>query len=44
MLAKIFDTHPSLVYKWVVEAADKLPQFQISDDITEIEFDEMWHL
>jgi len=43
MLAKIFDTHPSLVYKWVREAADRLPQPQISDDITEIEFDEMWH-
>ncbi len=43
MLAKIFDTHPSLVYKWVTEAADRLPQPEISDDITEIEFDEMWH-
>lgn len=43
MLAKIFNTHPSLVYKWIIEASDKLPQSQISDDITEIEFDEMWH-
>lgn len=43
MLAKIFDTYPSLVYRWVVEASEKLPEQQINDSITEIEFDEMWH-
>lgn len=43
MLAKIFNTHPSLVYRWVVEASNKLPAYQINETITEIEFDEMWH-
>lgn len=43
MIAKIFHTHSSLIYKWVVEASEKLPYYKISDAITEIEFDEMWH-
>jgi len=43
MLAKIFNTHPSLVYRWVKEASEKLLEYQIDDNITEIEFDEMWH-
>ena len=43
MLAKIFNTHPSLVYRQVKEASKKLPGYQIDDNITEIEFDEMWH-
>jgi transposase len=43
MLAKIFDTHPSLVYRWIVEAGAKLPEEPIDSDIDEIEFDEMWH-
>ena len=43
MLAKIFNTHPSLVYRWIKEASERLPKYQIEDNITEIEFDEMWH-
>ena len=43
MLAKIFDTHPSLVYRWIKETSERLPEYQIDDNITEIEFDEMWH-
>jgi len=43
MLAKIFDTNQSLVYRWIVEAGAKLPEPRIDNDITEIEFDEMWH-
>ena len=43
MLARIFDTWPSLVYRWIVEAGAKLPAQEISGEITEIEFDEMWH-
>lgn len=39
MLAKIFDNHPSLVYRCVVEKYEKLPQQQqqIDDSITEID-------
>ena len=43
MLAKIFNTYPSLTYRWIVEAGCKLPKQEIPGDITEIEFDEMWH-
>lgn len=43
MLAKIFDTWPSLVYRWIVEAGAKLPEQEISGEIKQIEFDEMWH-
>lgn len=43
MLAKLYNTWPSLVYRWVKEAAEKLPEVKVPDDTTEIEFDEMWH-
>jgi len=43
MLAKIFNTHPSLVYRWIVEAGAALPEPQVADDIKHMEFDEMWH-
>jgi len=43
MLAKIFDTWPSLVYRWIKEAGAKLPEPEISGEITQMEFDEMWH-
>jgi transposase-like protein len=43
MLAKIFNTQPSLVYRWIVEAGAKLPDTEVSGEIQEIEFDEMWH-
>ena len=43
MLAKIFDTSPSLVYRWIVEAGCKLPDQEVSSDIMQMEFDEMWH-
>ena len=38
-----FNTWPSLVYRWVMEAEVKLPEYNISNEIKEIEFDEMWH-
>jgi len=43
MLAKIFDTSPSLTYRWIVEAGCKLPDQEIPSDIVQMEFDEMWH-
>ena len=43
MLAKIFGTHPSLVYRWVVEAGASLPGPQVAGGIKHMEFDEMWH-
>lgn len=31
------------MYKWIKEVSEKLPKYQIDDNITEIEFDKMWH-
>lgn len=42
-IAKIFNMCWSLVYRWIKEAAEKLAEYKIKDDIKEIEFDEMWH-
>ncbi|MDR2570629.1 MAG: IS1 family transposase [Oscillospiraceae bacterium] len=42
-LARIFDTLPSLVYRWIVEAGANLPNESVSGDIKHMEFDEMWH-
>ena len=43
MLAKIFNTSPSLTYRWIIEAGAKLPEQEICGDIKQMEFDEMWH-
>jgi transposase len=43
MLAKIFNTSPSLIYRWIVEAGCKLPEPEVPGDIKHMEFDEMWH-
>jgi transposase-like protein len=42
-LAKIFGVTNGTIHNWVTEAANGLPPPAISDDTTEIEFDEMWH-
>jgi len=42
-LARIFDTWPSLVYRWIVDAGAKLPEEGVPGDIKQMEFDEMWH-
>ena len=43
LLAKIFDTWPSLIYRWIVEAGVQLPDKELSGEIKELEFDEMLH-
>jgi transposase-like protein len=43
MLAHIFDTWQSLVYRWIVEAGAKVPASEEVSEIREMEFDEMWH-
>jgi len=40
-LAKIFDTWPSLVYRWIAQAGTQLPNTEIPGEIKEIAFDEM---
>jgi transposase-like protein len=42
-IGKILDVDHSLVYRWIREAAENLPEPTISEGITEIELDEMWH-
>jgi hypothetical protein len=42
VLARIFDTWPSLVYCWIVETEAKLPT-AVSGEIKELEFDEILH-
>lgn len=43
MLGKIFGVNRSLTYRWIKEEAHKLPEPLISGEISEMEFDEMWH-
>ena len=43
MLAHVFDTWPSLVYRWIAEAGAKTPGPEAPSGIREMEFDEMWH-
>lgn len=43
MLGKICGVNRSLTYRWIKEEADKLPEPVVSGEISEMEFDEMWH-
>ena len=43
MLAKIFDTWPSLAYRWILEAGLNIPESEVEGSIMEMEFDEMYH-
>jgi len=42
-LADIFGVSNGTIHNWVTEAANGLPEPTVPDEITEIEFDEMWH-
>jgi len=42
-IGKILNVDHSLVYRWIREAAESLPEPVIANDITEVELDEMWH-
>ena len=42
-IGKILNVDHSLVYRWIREAAESLPEPTVSAHITEIELDEMWH-
>lgn len=43
MLGKIFGVSNGTIRNWITEAADGLPEIKVSEEITEMEFDEMWH-
>jgi len=43
MLGRILNIHHTLVYRWIREFARSLPEPTVSEEIQEMEFDEMWH-
>jgi transposase len=43
MLGRIFGCDHTLVYRWIRDFGESLPEPTVSGDITEMEFDEMWH-
>ena len=43
MMGRILGVDHSLVYRWVRTFGEMLPEPTVSDGITEMEFDEMWH-
>jgi transposase-like protein len=43
MLGKIFGRDRSLIYRWIKEAGLNVKEPVVDGEITEIQFDEMWH-
>jgi transposase-like protein len=43
MLGKIFGRNRSLIYRWIREAGFRTAEPAIDGEITQIEFDELWH-
>ncbi len=43
MLGKLFKRNRSLIYRWIREAGINTEEPSIHGEITQIEFDEMWH-
>jgi transposase len=43
MLGRLLETDHTLVYRWIRQFGETLPEPTISGKITEMEFDEMWH-
>jgi transposase-like protein len=43
MMGKLFNRNRSLIYRWIREAGINTEEPVIDGEISEIEFDEMWH-
>ena len=43
MMGKLFGRNRSLIYRWIREAGLNTEEPAINGEITQIEFDEMWH-
>ena len=43
MMGKLFGRNRSLIYRWIKEAGLNTEEPAIDGEITQIEFDEMWH-
>ena len=42
-LGRIFGRSHTLIYRWVREFGEGLPEPEVSGEVREMEFDEMWH-
>ena len=43
MMGRILGMDHSLVYRWIREYGESLPEPSVSGEIMQMEFDEMWH-
>ena len=43
MMGKILNINHTLVYRWIRAFGERLPEPDVSGQITHMEFDEMWH-
>jgi hypothetical protein len=43
MMGKLFGRNRSLIYRWIRDAGLDMDEQVIGGEITQIEFDEMWH-
>ena len=43
MLGRILNTNHTMVYRWIRQFGESPPESTVSEDIKEMEFDEMWH-
>jgi transposase len=43
MLGRILNVDHTMVYRWIRKFGESLPEPAVPGDITEMEFDEMWH-
>ena len=43
MLGRILNTNHTMVYRWIRQFGESLPEPTVREDIKEMEFDEMWH-
>jgi transposase-like protein len=43
MLGHLFGVHHTQVYRWIRNFGESLPEPVVPENITELEFDELWH-
>ena len=43
MMGRLLNTDHTLIYRWVRSFGESLPEPEVPGDITQMEFDEMWH-
>ena len=43
MMGRILNTDHTLIYRWIQAFGRNLPEPEVSGDIQQMEFDEMWH-